>query len=268
MPIYNFKLIPYLYDAFKPFLVSHLILFDDSLLFKEMDDDFFNINYEHYGLSVGKLLQSFINIVLLAIIIVILHVVFMVLSKSRTDPNSFIVKKYRQFRWNVYLRFFMLAYFDCTFFSAMKIIEGNNSTGMRKAALFMSYVFFVISIVAPIFLVVLLLMKFHVLKMKEMKASFNSLVLKIDKANKWRVVNVAFFFGRRIVTAMLLCLPITTKYIFLQYVFILVTSHAYILYMVAVKPYQTPLMNTFVLANETFYSALIILIFIFSDATP
>jgi predicted membrane protein len=51
-------------------------------------------------------------------------------------------------------------------------------------------------------------------------------------------------------------------------VFILVTSHAYILYMVATKPYQTPIMNSYILANETFYSALIILIFIFSDATP
>lgn len=28
MPIYNFRLIPYLYDAFKPALVSHLIIFD------------------------------------------------------------------------------------------------------------------------------------------------------------------------------------------------------------------------------------------------
>lgn len=46
------------------------------------------------------------------------------------------------------------------------------------------------------------------------------------------------------------------------------TSHAYILYLVAVKPYQTYGINSYVLANETFYSALIIAIFIFSDATP
>ena len=46
------------------------------------------------------------------------------------------------------------------------------------------------------------------------------------------------------------------------------SSHAYVLYLVSVKPYQTPLMNNFVLANETFYSAQIIAIFIFSDATP
>ena len=38
--------------------------------------------------------------------------------------------------------------------------------------------------------------------------------------------------------------------------------------MVATKPFQTPLINGYILANETFYSALIILIFIFSDATP
>jgi len=46
------------------------------------------------------------------------------------------------------------------------------------------------------------------------------------------------------------------------------SSHAYVLYMVAVKPFKTTAMNGYVLANETFYSALIIAIFIFSDATP
>ena len=30
MPLYNFKLIPYLYDPFKPILVCHIILFNDS----------------------------------------------------------------------------------------------------------------------------------------------------------------------------------------------------------------------------------------------
>ena len=40
------------------------------------------------------------------------------------------------------------------------------------------------------------------------------------------------------------------------------------MYLVSSKPYQTPVFNAYMLANETFYSALIILIFIFSDATP
>ncbi len=46
------------------------------------------------------------------------------------------------------------------------------------------------------------------------------------------------------------------------------TSHAYVLYVVAVKPFKTDSINAYVLSNETFYSALIIAIFIFSDATP
>ena len=90
----------------------------------------------------------------------------------------------------------------------MKIIEGNNSTVVRKVALFFSYFFFVISVVAPVFIITLLLRRFELLKVKEGKKKFNALVLKIDKNSKWRVMNIAFFFGRRLLTAMLLTLPI------------------------------------------------------------
>lgn len=34
------------------------------------------------------------------------------------------------------------------------------------------------------------------------------------------------------------------------------------------KPYQSPMLNNYVISNETFYSALIIAVFIFSDSTP
>jgi len=61
----------------------------------------------------------------------------------------------------------------------------------------------------------MILKKFKVLKIKVSKEKFNTLVLKIDKGGKWRVINVAFFFGRRLLTAMLLTLPITTEFIFL-----------------------------------------------------
>lgn len=55
LPIYNFRLIPYLYDAFKPALVSHFIIFDETPFYNALDDDFFNKNYEYYWLSVGRL---------------------------------------------------------------------------------------------------------------------------------------------------------------------------------------------------------------------
>lgn len=73
MPIYNFRLIPYLYDAFKPALVSHFIIFDDTPFYEKLDDDFFNKNYEYYWLSVGRLLQSFVAMVLILFCIVIAH---------------------------------------------------------------------------------------------------------------------------------------------------------------------------------------------------
>lgn len=124
--------------------------------------------------------------------------------------GNFIQGRASQFKFNVYLRLFMLIYFTFTFFSVMKIQDKDNSTSIRKVALFFSYIFFVISIVAPVFFVALLLKRFELFKIKDAKKSYNSLVLKIDKASKWRVIHVAFFFGRRLLTAILLTLPITS----------------------------------------------------------
>jgi len=36
IPLYNFRMIPYLYDAFKPFLVSHLVLTNETFILKDM----------------------------------------------------------------------------------------------------------------------------------------------------------------------------------------------------------------------------------------
>jgi hypothetical protein len=79
----------------------------------------------------------------------------------------------------------MLAYYDVTFFSLMKILDGNNTTTARKAALYVSYVLFVVlSVVVPVAFIAILLRRFEVLKVKEAKAMFNTLVLKIDKNSK------------------------------------------------------------------------------------
>jgi hypothetical protein len=271
MPIYNFRLIPYLYDAFKPALVAHMIIFDDTPFLVDMDNEYFNKNYEYYWLSVGRLAQSFFFVVVLLVLILIANLVVFLIDRANVDNpscNSWAKKKMIQFKFNAYIRYYMLVYFDTTFFAVMKIMEGNNSTMARKAALLLSYVLFVVAIILPVFLITHVNRRFEILMLKEAKQSFNTLLLKIDKASRWRVMNPAYFFARRLLTAMLLTLPIENTFIFLQYVFILMSSHAYILYMVACKPYQTPALNSYVLANETFYSALIIAIFIFSDATP
>lgn len=62
-------------------------------------------------------------------------------------------------------------------------------------------------------------------------------------------------------------MPTNHKFIFMQYILVLMTSHTYLLYLVSFRPYQTPIYNTYMIINEGCYAALIIMIFIFSDAT-
>jgi len=271
MPIYNFKFIPYLYDAFKPGLVSHMIIFDETPLYNKLDDDFFNKNYENYWLSVGRLLQAFFFYVLILIILLGANFVTFIMFKlniGTVRSKAWVKRRMIQFNYNAYIRYYMLVYFDLTFFSVMKIFEGNNETAARKTMLLLSYIIFVLNIVLPVVLITTIYRRFDILKIKEAKQSFNTLLLRIDKASKVRVGVPAYFFVRRLLTACLLTLPIDNTFIFLQYVFILMSSHAFVLFMVAIKPFQTSGINWYVLANETFYSTLIIAMFIFSDATP
>lgn len=89
MPIYNFRLIPYLYDAYKPALVSHIIIFNNTPIYSGLDDDFFNLNYKYYWLSVGRLAQSFFFYLVILIIIVISNIFVFVMSKLNAGPASF-----------------------------------------------------------------------------------------------------------------------------------------------------------------------------------
>jgi hypothetical protein len=47
-----------------------------------MDDDYFNINYQNYGLAVGKLLQSLLNILILLLVLVMINVAMYFMSKA------------------------------------------------------------------------------------------------------------------------------------------------------------------------------------------
>lgn len=240
MPIYNFRFIPYLYDAFKPALVSHLIIFDETPIYSGFDDDYFNKNYENYWLSVGRLSQAFFFYIVILVVIVLANIAIFVLFKINFGTESmkaWVKRRMVQFKFNVYIRYYMLVYFDTTFFAVMKIFEGNNTTTLRKLALLLSYIVFVINIVVPVSLVTTIYRRFDILKIKDAKQAFNTLLLRLDKNSKVRVIVPAYFFLRRCLTACLLTLPIDHTFIFLQYVFILMSSHAFVLFMVAVKPF-------------------------------
>lgn len=122
------------------------------------------------------------------IILLITHLIFFLVSmcsKGSTgadgEQKSFVTRTLEQFKYNLYIRYYMLVYFDLTFFSVMKIIEGDNSTTARKMAVLLSYILFVISIVLPVFLISIIFRRFEVLKLKDAKKGFNTLLLKIDK---------------------------------------------------------------------------------------
>jgi hypothetical protein len=271
IPLYNFRLIPYLYDVFKPLLVTHLVLTDKAHILKDMEGDYFDKNYEYYKLNVARLAQALALMCAGAIVVILMNIIIAIgycATSRESTVGKFFSNTLGQFKFNVYIRYYMLCYFDLTFFAVMKLIEGNDSSPGRRMATIASYVLFTLAMVMPVFFISVICYRFDVLRIKHAKESFNTLILKVDKQSRWRLIVPFYYFFRRILTAVLLSIPISNTFIFLQYVFVLMSSHSYVLYLVAVKPYQTTLFNNYVLANETFYSALIIAIFIFSDATP
>ena len=116
-------------------------------------------------------------------------------------------------------------------------MDTDNKSTARKAFIPFAYIILIFNIVLPIYLIVHMNRRYNILNMKEAKQSFNSLLLRVDKASRWRIMNPAYFFVRRLFTAMLLTLPQENTLIYLRYIFILAASHTYIIYMVAVKPY-------------------------------
>jgi hypothetical protein len=92
IPLYNFRMIPYLYDMFKPFLVSHLVLSNDAYVLTEFESDYFNINYDYYGLNIAKLGQALFLLFCLGAIIVVINLlvlfVWMVVPKESSFGKS------------------------------------------------------------------------------------------------------------------------------------------------------------------------------------
>ena len=170
IPLFNFRFIPYIYDAFKPFLVSHLVLTNEPFVLLDMKDDYFNINYDYYWLSVAKLGSALFLIFILFILIIITHIILAIAScmvNKESSTGEAINRLLSQFKYNAYIRYYMLTFFDLVFFSIMKIREGRDDTSGRKFATLVSYVIFVLSIVIPIFLMTVVCKRFDILKIKD-----------------------------------------------------------------------------------------------------
>ena len=74
IPLYNFRLIPYLYDVVKPLLVTHLVLTSKTFVLEDMQNDYFDINYEYYWLNVAKLGQALAIMTAGAAVVVVVNI--------------------------------------------------------------------------------------------------------------------------------------------------------------------------------------------------
>jgi len=126
----------------------------------------------------------------------------------------------------------------------------------------------VASVIIPTIFGILICKRFPFFAIKEAKQNFNALVLKLDKAKRMRIITPHFFFIRRFITAVMLTVDLDSKLIFLQYVAIVVISHAWMIYVMTIKPYNNPLLNRFVFTSEGTYVLCCVSTLVFSDSEP
>ena len=77
-----------MYDALKPFLVSHLILSNKVYLMTEFKDEYFNINWRNYWLSVGKLGQALVLIIGVGALLIVFNLIFALMYYVFLPKNS------------------------------------------------------------------------------------------------------------------------------------------------------------------------------------
>jgi hypothetical protein len=113
----------------------------------------------------------------------------------------------------------------------------NDINDIRRSLTITAYVIFTLIILLPMIFMTVICSRFDLMKIKEAKASFNTLIVKIDKQNRGRLMVPFFYFLRRLSIALFIAMPIDFPYIFLQYVLTLMITHLYVLYLVSYKPY-------------------------------
>ena len=88
LPLLHFNLFPYIYDIFKPFLTSHLILTNETLMMKDFEDKFFGSKYEEYTLNIAKMGQGLFLYAVIFVMIIIANIMIAVLYAIIPDRCS------------------------------------------------------------------------------------------------------------------------------------------------------------------------------------
>ena len=183
-------------------------------------------------------------------------------------PNLYkkLVDLHGQYRWNIYIRFLMMAYIDLVIIAGVVLFDSDDDVLSFPgiiALLVISFTFFM-----PLLVLFYLCSKFDQLQNKESKQSFNTLLLKVDKEDRWRIFLPCFYFFRRFMTAVVLVLGSSGKApAYAQFAVIIMLSAILMFYLAKEEPYVTRRMNIYVFCMEFFYFMLGMFVFAFTDAT-
>jgi hypothetical protein len=83
----------------------------------------------------------------------------------------------QEYRFNAYIKYYMLIYYDLTYFAIMKFANSDSDKdSFDKLLTFLGIVVICTSIVIPLLLMTVIFKRFSVLRIKETKRSFNVLI--------------------------------------------------------------------------------------------
>ena len=96
-----------------------------------------------------------------------------------------------------------MAYFDLVFISGIVLFDSEDAISLQSI---IAMLILAVTVLMPWFVLFYLCAKFDKLKLKEGKQNFNTLLLKVDKEDRWRIFLPCFYFFRRFVTSLTLVL--------------------------------------------------------------
>lgn len=163
----------------------------------------------------------------------------------------------------------MFAYMDLLLTAMLGTHKEQGQSWFSITRLFA--VIFLIALVAlPVITMVALLVKFDFFLNKQSKKTLGALLEKIDKGTRYRVIQPAFFFVRRIMTAYMIMLSLNpnSQSAYVQFTVIITFSVLYVWYLLQFKPYVSGSINYYVLLLEANYLTVAVMSYFFTDATP
>ena len=114
---------------FKPLLVTHAVLTDKAFVLTDMENDYFDINYEYYWLNVARLGQALALMAAGAVVVILINIIIAIaycVTSKESKCGKWLSDTLGQFKFNVYIRYYMLCYFDLTFFAIMKLVDASK----------------------------------------------------------------------------------------------------------------------------------------------